>query len=64
MQAVDFISLVFNLSFGAGSPKVWRYAIFIIKGDRYPEDSQIEAAAEKLDILVEELKKLCDRVYK
>lgn len=29
----------------------------------YPEDSQIEAAAQKLDISVEDLRKLCDRIF-
>ena len=35
----------------------------LLCGSIYPEDSQIEAAAQKLDISVEDLRKLCDRLF-
>ncbi|MEM7555364.1 MAG: hypothetical protein AAF378_14930 [Cyanobacteria bacterium P01_A01_bin.84] len=35
----------------------------LLSNSSYPDDSQIEAAAEKLDVSVDELRKLCDRVY-
>lgn len=36
----------------------------LLSNSSYPEDSQIEFAAQKLDVSVEELRKLCDRVFK
>lgn len=35
----------------------------LLSGSSYPEESQIEVAAQKLDISVENLRGLCDRVY-
>lgn len=35
----------------------------LLSSSSYPESSQIEAAAKKLDISVEQLKELCDRLF-
>ena len=35
----------------------------LLLGSSYPEDLQIEAAAKKLDMPVEDLRKLCDRLF-
>lgn len=36
----------------------------LLSSSSYPDDSQIETAARKLDVPVEDLRKLCDRVFK
>lgn len=35
-----------------------------LSSDNYPEDSQIKVTAENLGVSIENLKKLCDRVFK
>jgi hypothetical protein len=36
----------------------------LLSSSSYPDDTQIEAAAQKLDISVEDLRRLCDRIFK
>lgn len=36
----------------------------LLSSSSYPDDTQIEVAAQKLDISVEDLRRLCDRVFK
>ncbi len=38
--------------------------IDLLSGSTYPENSKIEEIATKLDLSVEDLRKLCDRVFK
>lgn len=40
------------------------FLLKLLSGNSYPDDSQIEAVARELGVSVEDLRKLCDRLYR
>ncbi len=62
-QGLQAFQEEFNKLLEAKAKEKIELLLNFLSSSSYPESSQIEATAKKLDISMEDLKKLCDRLY-